>query len=190
MKTRPYNLVILSACRTENTVEENADNTRLLSDMLTAFRCHYASAIGQHNGELESSFVIKIYPPIEAGLKFIENLAFRFHYKTRQESILLVDSQDEAVLIYADGSTQPLGRFKETPSQHVGTQDYTQIGDRYFTCEPRKEHVQSSLNQFLDDGYTEEHADHDPYAMYGMDDGPAPTTDHVGAVWGKGLIIK
>ena len=189
MKPRPYNLVVLSACRTENTVEENANNTQHLHEMLTALGYQHTLTIGQYKGVRESSFVVKLYPPIEIPFSIIKMLAFSFHHKTRQKSILLVDSQDEASLIYADGSTLPLGRFIEIinpTSQQLSTQNYTQIGDRYFTCRPRKEHVQSSLNQFLDDGYTEEHADHDTYAMYGMDDGPAPTTDHVGAVWGQG----
>ncbi|MCI0558992.1 MAG: hypothetical protein MN733_10890 [Nitrososphaera sp.] len=128
-KPRPYNLVLLSAERSDVSDNQNAQRTQALLHTLIALGFDYQEAEGQYEGRVESSFAVKLYVPIEEELDKLKRIAFNVFL---QDSILVVDTQDKATLLYNHGREEYLGDWIEIPgSRH--DEDWTRIGLRTFT---------------------------------------------------------
>lgn len=78
-----------------------------------------------------------------------------------QECILVVHPDDRAALVYSTGSQQDIGTWTDTTDQSLVHKDYTKIGNRVFTIEPRSKTLISTSEK-----------PEAVYAMYGADDGP------------------
>ncbi|MCI0561561.1 MAG: hypothetical protein MN733_23990 [Nitrososphaera sp.] len=128
-KARPYNLVLLSAERSDLSDNQNAQRTQALLHTLIALGFDYQEAEGQYEGWVEKPFAVRLYAPIEDDLVKLKRIAFNVFL---QDSILLVDTQDKASLLYNNGREQDLGNWVEIPgSRH--DEDWTRIGLRTFT---------------------------------------------------------
>ena len=133
MKSRPYNLILLSAEREACTTEYNDLATQQLGALLYLLKLKHGPAQGRYEGRLENSYAVKLFPPLDDHLPMIRGIAFKvFH----QDSILLVDTQDQAHLIFSDGKEEFIGKWAEvTLDGSLPTGDWSKIGDRYFTVQ-------------------------------------------------------
>ena len=130
MKPRDYNLIILSAEHSDNTWQNNSHTTENLSTILSLLKLDYMPVYGQYKGKPENSFLVKVTDPISDTLHILEWLAFKVF---NQESILIVDTQDKATLIFKDKHEESCGTWTEVT--HPGASDHTKIGQRYFIAQ-------------------------------------------------------
>ncbi|MCI0564675.1 MAG: hypothetical protein MN733_39915 [Nitrososphaera sp.] len=138
-KARPYNLVLLSAERSDVSDNQNAQRAQALLHTLIALGFDYQEAEGQYEGKEEKSFAVKLYPPIEEELDKLKRIAFNVFL---QDSILVVDTQDRASLLYNDGHSDVyFGNWTELTGHQVvdaaaKKEDFTRIGLRTFVVKP------------------------------------------------------
>lgn len=112
--------------------DENANRTHILRELLhNRFLDEQVEECeGYYNGVKEVSFKVITYDFEETA--FIFDTAFR---PFRQEAVLGIraDSNGEAVLYFASGEIQELGRWTEVELvDALGSNSYTKIGDKYF----------------------------------------------------------
>lgn len=135
MKSRPYNLVILSAEKAGATSERNLQAMLRLAGMLSLWGYDYGRADGQYEGRPEKSFAVKVYSPVDDVLPWLKQIAFNVF---EQDAILLVDTQDQASLLYKEGHEKFLGIWTDvtgltSQADYDKVGDYSKIGSRYFS---------------------------------------------------------
>jgi len=96
---------MLSAEKAGNTPEQNAAATAELANQLKAFGVPHTPTLGNYKGSTENSFAVQT--PTPGARSLVEGLA-KVH---GQESVLHVDPNGNSVLRYADGHTEPVGKW-------------------------------------------------------------------------------
>lgn len=124
-------VVILSAELSGN--KDNDRRTTLLNDMITELRLPFKRANGTYKGQSENSFVVIVNN--QSDIDTLANFAFK---SFNQESILHQDANQEARLIFSDGSTQQLGRLQQVPKELALSLDsYTEMENKYYAVMSR-----------------------------------------------------
>lgn len=122
---RSPNVIIFSVDKGD----ENDKHNRLYCEsLLDAAEATYSIAEGCYKGKTEQSYVV--VSPSDA----VSDLINKFAGRCKQESILLVDSNRHASLLYLDnGKTVGLGRLTEvTESEAKQCDAYTLSNGRYY----------------------------------------------------------
>lgn len=104
---------------------DNPKRTEQLRSFLKRFKHDYTECLGVYKGSGELSFRVSNKPSIMA----LSMLAFK---SFGQESILLVDTDNKATLLYSDGSKEDIGIFTKVDSEK-NLDNYTIIGDDIYT---------------------------------------------------------
>lgn len=131
MRTIKPNKIIFSVFQFGYTTEANTDNHRTLMESL---KIPSFETWGFYKGQPELSIVVTVsnYEKYNAWFDLILDIAKQF----KQESILLVDSDDNADLYYVDtGMTKPLGVFQEASAVEAKKQDaytFEPVSSRFF----------------------------------------------------------
>lgn len=115
----------ISAERFNLSKKENDRRTETLRKNLDNRGLSYDDVVGMYDGVEEKSFRVWNFPEAEA-------LALASHYA--QESILVVDNDDNATVIFSDGNHRELlGKLREVSEvearKHAG---YSIIDGKYF----------------------------------------------------------
>lgn len=138
MNIKP-NKVIFSAERSELTASENANRIEKAIDMLR--RDGFYPMVGQgvyryDNGERCSETSLLLSSDNIQGHQDQVNVAMSVALMFNQESILIVDSEDNAQLQYLDGRQVNLGRLTEVSEAEAlsGGTGYSIFGGRYWIC--------------------------------------------------------
>lgn len=127
-------VVILSAERSELGAAENLNRTNILRGCIDDIGLKFSQAIGVYKGKEEMSFVVLINT-----LDDIENLkSFAFN-NFDQESVLYQDANQEAYLLFGDGTEQRLGVLERTNKDDAIIRDaYTILNGEYYVTNKRK----------------------------------------------------
>ena len=126
-------VVILSAELSTNTFEGNRQRTTTLEAMLQDIKLPFSKALGVYEGSEESSFVVVVKDELD--IEVLRDFAFK---NFGQESILIQDANQEAYLLYQDGTTQQLGRLVQVSKEVAQNNgNYTLVNDQYYTTRPR-----------------------------------------------------
>ena len=140
-QTKPE-FVLISACNGVDCIHDT-DNTYELIDKLKYNEFNFKQVTGCYNNTKELSFYVTIGDGSwsrETDLKKLLEYA-KFY---NQESILYVDSDRQAKLIFATGETINIGTFKQVPKafalQHIAYTHDLEHNGYYITTEtPIKE---------------------------------------------------
>ena len=121
-------VVILSAELDGLSPVENSHRTRILRHCIEDCRLSFSEAQGVYKGGSETSFVVLVDSDDE--IQALKDLAFK---NFGQESVLYQDANQETYLIFADNSTERLGRLQQT-SKEVATSldNYTILNGSYY----------------------------------------------------------
>lgn len=126
-------VVILSAEKAGDSVENKDLSTRTLRHCLEDCFFKYKEATGLYKGQAENAFVVIIDNQFD--LQTLKDFAFK---NFGQESILHQDANQEAYLLYADGTSERLGRLEQVTKEEALKQDsYTILNDNYYITRPR-----------------------------------------------------
>ena len=128
-------VIILSAERTTNAPEQNAQVTEILKGCLLDCNIAFNEAVGVfNNGPAEASLVAIVNSQTE--IEVVTDFAFK---NFNQDAIVLQDANQEAHLITKEGTTERLGRL-ELVSKEVALDkgSYTLLNGQYYTTIPRK----------------------------------------------------
>jgi hypothetical protein len=126
---KPIRMAVISAERAEHDAEVNAARTEWLRMHLTDLRDLSAlPAEGMYAGVAERSFMVAV--PRDEELKVVIGLA----RVASQESILVLDEDRQARLVYMDGRPDvPLGIMREVSrARAIAAGAYTRVGGVYF----------------------------------------------------------
>lgn len=127
-------MVIISAELSTNSKywnRVNTDDLRMRLKMGSLGKSYqFIEAKGVYKGTKEKSFIVKVENQYD--LIWVTNLAKMFN----QESILYVDSRNNASLYYIESKTrEKLGIFHKVPKSVADTLDaYTMTKDGYYAC--------------------------------------------------------
>ena len=126
-------VVILSAETGNATFEGNRQRTENLEACLNDLNLTFKRGTGVHKGTQETSFVVIVNN--ETDIEVLRDFAFK---SFAQDSILHVDSNQEAVLIFNDGTREQLGRLEQVNREIATSRDsYTILDDKYFVTNKR-----------------------------------------------------
>lgn len=126
-------VVILSAELSSLSSKENVRRSELLNDMLSELKMPFKPSEGVYKGMKESSFVVLVNDGAE--LETLKNFAFK---NFNQESVLHQDANQEAFLVFQDGTIERLGRLEQVSKQEVETLDaYTMMDGKFYATKKR-----------------------------------------------------
>jgi hypothetical protein len=126
-------VVILSAELKTETTEANKRRTNNLESCLVDMRLPFKRGTGVYKGTEEVSFVVVVNDELD--IQTVKDFAFK---SFGQESILHVDSNQEAVLVFNNGVTERLGRLEQVEqSVALGRDSYTILDDKFYTTNKR-----------------------------------------------------
>lgn len=126
-------VVILSAELSTKSFESNRQRTQTLEGILQDLHLSYNKATGVYKGSQEDSFVVIVNSELD--IEVLRDFAFK---NFDQESILVQDANQEAYLLYQDGTTQRLGVLEQATKEVATAQDsYTIMNDNYYITRPR-----------------------------------------------------
>lgn len=113
--------------------EGNRQRTKTLENILKDIGLPFNKATGFYKGQQEESFVVVVKDELD--IEVLRDFAFK---NFNQESILIQDANQEAHLLFRDGTTQQLGRLQQTTKELATKQDaYTIMNDQYYVTLPR-----------------------------------------------------
>jgi hypothetical protein len=118
-------IVILSAELKELTSLQNEYRTSSLKNALETKGYNFVQALGTYKGSLEKSFVVDASEDV---LKPLQALAGFF----RQESILVVNEDQKAILMYSNGQNEKLGQMTQVNSI-TGLDSWTLVNGLFYT---------------------------------------------------------
>jgi hypothetical protein len=120
-------MIIMSAYRAELTTKQNeARHTRLRVD-IRSIGGEMVDATGYYKGIQEGSLVVTGLGP-----ESLQVVARKYN----QESILVVGANSDASLLFDDGSTYELGKFRQVSESDVEGKDaYTIVEGRFYIAE-------------------------------------------------------
>jgi hypothetical protein len=126
-------VIILSAEIIGLSKDENAKRTTTLKHCLEDCNLTFNESIGVYKGKEEKSFVV--LPNNEDEAQGVKDFAF---INFNQESVLVQDSNQEAYLEYANGTTERLGRLSQVPQAIAQAEEsYTILNGKYYITIPR-----------------------------------------------------
>lgn len=121
-------VVILSATKNGDSVENTNFRTKTLRGVLGDLRLPFSEATGVYKGQTETSFVVVVTDNFD--IDTLKGLAFK---NFDQESILVQDSNQEAYLIFNNGTTQNLGRLEQVSEEQAKELDnYTILNGNFY----------------------------------------------------------
>jgi hypothetical protein len=121
-------VVILSATKNGDSVENTNFRTKTLRGILGDLRLPFSEATGVYKGQTETSFVVVISDNFD--IDTLKAVAFK---NFDQESILVQDANQEAYLIFNDGTTQNLGRLEQVSEEQARKLDnYTILNNNFY----------------------------------------------------------
>lgn len=122
-------VIILSANQNDNNHERNRQLHQNLKACLDDCGFTSKDAIGVYKGQEEDSLVVLVNN--QTDIETVKDFAFK---SFNQESILYQDANQEAYLLYQDGTTEQLGRLEQVNPKLVETLDsYTVMDGRVYT---------------------------------------------------------
>ncbi len=127
MRTTQPAFYLISAELSDKTSEENSNATEDLESYLTKVNMLFKPVTGVYKGVMEQSFLVLTINPYG-----MISLAEQYG----QESVLFVDGNREATLIFTDAETPPryVGKWTSIiASEAVRSENYTQDGDNFYT---------------------------------------------------------
>jgi len=119
--------IILSAELSTLSARNNHQRTELLDSMLQELELPYKQIQGCYKGSTEESFMV-IFKN-EEEFEAIKDFAFK---SFDQESILVRDYKGEASLLYQNGKTEVLGKFKQV-NDVSNLYAYSVVNGEYWT---------------------------------------------------------
>lgn len=126
-------VIILSADQNDNRHERNRQLHENLKACLDDCNFNYQEALGVYKGKEESSLVV--ITNNETDIQTLKDFAFK---SFNQESVLYQDSNQEAYLLYHDGTTEQLGRLQEISiDDSLKLDAYTVMNGRYYATVKR-----------------------------------------------------
>lgn len=126
-------IIILSANQNDGNNEKNRQLHENLKACLTDCGFRYKEATGVYKGQEEDSFVVLVNN--ETDIQTVKDFAFK---SFNQESVLYQDVNQEAYLLYQNGTTKQLGRLEQVNSKLVETLDsYTVMDGRVYATVKR-----------------------------------------------------
>lgn len=124
--------VILSAEQASNRVEKNRQLTENLRNCLIDCNFNFKEAQGVYKNDFEDSFVVIVKN--QADIDTLKDFAFK---NFNQESILHVDSNQEAYLVYPD-KEERLGILEQVSKEVAESRDsYTVLHGKYYVTNRR-----------------------------------------------------
>lgn len=118
-------VILMSAELSTLTSFENADRTESLRMLLTNKGYNITSVLGSYKGKLERSFLIDASEDI---VKPLQGVAGYFG----QESILVVNEDQKANLIYSNGKTEQIGTMSQV--NFIGDKDsWTLVNGLFYS---------------------------------------------------------
>ena len=122
-------VIILSAELAGLSKDANEKRTNTLKNCLTDCNLTFNEGIGVYKGKEEVSFVV--IPNNEDEIQALEDFAF---LNFNQESYLYQDANQEAYLVFNNGTHQQLGRLSQVPQAIAQAEDnYTILNGEYYT---------------------------------------------------------
>ena len=126
-------VIILSANQNDGRHERNRQLHENLKACLADCNLRFKEATGAYNGQTEDSVVVLVKD--ETDIQTVKNFAFK---SFNQESVLYQDSNQEAYLLYHDGTTKQLGRLEQVNPKEIETLDnYTVMDGRVYAVKKR-----------------------------------------------------
>ena len=123
-------LIILSAESSKNTHEGNRARTETLKGVLTDCQISFDTALGVYNNEATEDSIVAIINNADEYQAVIDFAFLNFD----QESILYQDANQEAHLVFANGTSERLGRLEAVEKEvALKTGSYTLLNDIYYT---------------------------------------------------------
>lgn len=121
-------VVILSATKNGDSIENTNFRTKTLRGVLGDIRLPFSEATGVYKGQTETSFVVVVNDNFD--IDTLKSLAFK---NFDQESILVQDANQEAYLIFSDGSRLELGRLEQVSEEQAKKLDnYTILNGEFY----------------------------------------------------------
>ena len=127
-------VIILSAEKSDNSIERNRQLTENLAQSLQDLNIKASRATGCSNGNKEDSFVAIVNN--QAEIDAVTNLALKpvGFGGFGQDAVLHQDSNQEAYLIDAKGNSVRLGRLEQVNAKEIEVlENYTVLNGRVFT---------------------------------------------------------
>jgi len=125
---------IISAAVVGDYPSERRDRTQTLKRQLRNAGYATAPCNGCYKNRREQSILVIDENP---GLANCLNDVLRLAKVYRQESVLSVDVNRAATLVYIAGKREPIGRFVSVSKETAEISDgYTERGGRYYVCKP------------------------------------------------------
>lgn len=118
---------IISAERYDLTVEENKARTLAFVQEMLDLGLTFVAVRGVYKGTSEQSFIVNAYGMPTGWIQ----------HKMReldQESILVIEQDNSATLVYADGAEEYLGKFQRHRGSVDGLEAYTSIAGNAWVC--------------------------------------------------------
>lgn len=126
-------VVILSAESTKISDDANNQRTTILESLLLDLNLAFNRALGVYNGNSEASFVVLVNS--EEEIEALKGFAFK---NFDQESILLQDANQEASLLFANGTSERLGRLTQVSEEIAKTHNnFTLMNGQYYITQKR-----------------------------------------------------
>jgi hypothetical protein len=122
-------VIILSADQNDNNHERNRQLHENLKACLDDCNLRFKEATGAYKGKTEDSVVVIVNN--ETDIETVKNFAFK---SFNQESVLHQDANQEAYLVYADGTTEQVGRLEQVNPKRVETlENYVVLDGKVYT---------------------------------------------------------
>ena len=126
-------VIILSANQNDNRHERNRQLHENLKACLSDCGLRFKEATGAYKGQTEDSVVVLVNN--ETDIQTVKDFAFK---SFNQESVLYQDSNQEAYLLYQNGTTEQLGRLEQVNPKEVETlENYTVMDGRVYAVKKR-----------------------------------------------------
>ena len=121
------NFYIISAERFNLSVEDNKARTFDLVKEMLRLGLSFTAVKGVYKGTAEQSFIVFTHDMPEGWIMATMR-------RLDQESILVVEQDKGASLVYADGNTEYLGKFQRHDGALDGLEAYTLIAGQAWVC--------------------------------------------------------
>lgn len=116
MKTSTLHMIVFSVFRQDQNTQVNFRNHMLVSELLHADLLSFKELVGSYKGTLENSYMVFIpFERLPLAMEKIRKIAERYG----QESMLYIDNENKAELLYLNGHVEKLGRFTSVPREEA-----------------------------------------------------------------------
>lgn len=124
---------LISAALAGDSAREAAERTSTLATQLRSLGFAVDNVTGCYKGQTEPSLIVIPWPDYNSAA---EADVLRLARVWGQESVLAVDANRQATLLYADGTREPLGAFVPAAESKALKHDaWTERNGRYYVVE-------------------------------------------------------